>query len=217
MPEFNTGEQKTAVVPMSNPTAKAFDYQSILYMGTDLAIMSQASFHLEAGEQKDISFPVIMPSVPGTYPIHIGVSVAGENIALYKATEDVVIKAVIRVVTVRLRNPPIGATKWQMGVVDWDITAIINWGTTAQDNIGDSAVFDIPAGWKFPLRIVIGIYQKVNGSRQLYRVQSYRPYLWDWDLNDYGTEPDPTYKAIFIPAPGSYRYNVSTEGFEVQP
>lgn len=93
MPQFEPEESKTAVMPMTNPTAKLFDYLAELYMGTDLAIMSQAPFQLEAGEQKDISFPVTMPSVPGTYPVHIGVSVAGENIALYKATQDVVIVA----------------------------------------------------------------------------------------------------------------------------
>ena len=93
MPQFEPSESKAAVMPMTNPTAKLFDYQGVLYMGTDLAIMSQASFQLEAGEQKDIGFPVTMPSIPGTYPVHIGVLVAGENIALYKATEDVVIVA----------------------------------------------------------------------------------------------------------------------------
>ncbi len=93
MPQFEPGESKAAVMPMTNPTAKLFDYLAELYMGTDLVVMSQTSFQLEAGEQKDISFPVTMPSVPGTYPVHIGVLVAGENIALYKATEDVIVVA----------------------------------------------------------------------------------------------------------------------------
>lgn len=93
MPQFEPGESKAAIMSMTNPTAKLFDYLAELYMGTDLAVMAQVPFQLEAGEQKDISFPVTMPSVPGTYPVHIGVLVAGENIALYKATEDVIVVA----------------------------------------------------------------------------------------------------------------------------
>lgn len=120
-------------------------------------------------------------------------------------------------VKVELKNPPSGADKWQMSVVDWDITAIQSWGTTARDNIGEIAIFDIPAEWSFPLRINIRIYETLYDThgRQLYGVQSYRPYLWDWDLDDWGTEPDPTYKAIFIPGPGSYYYNAATEKFEL--
>jgi len=118
-------------------------------------------------------------------------------------------------VKVELKNPPSGATKWQMSVIDWDVTTIQNWGTKEQDNIRELAIFDIPAEWKFPLRIIVAIYQKINGSQQLYRVQSYKPYLWDWDISDWGTEPDSTYKAIFIPGPGSYYYNVATEKFEL--
>jgi len=91
MPEFNTGEQKTAIVPMANPTVKAFDYMVQLYMGTDLAVMSEASFHLEPGETKDIAMPVTMPDVVGTYPVYIGVFSDGVNIVLYKTIEDVVI------------------------------------------------------------------------------------------------------------------------------
>jgi hypothetical protein len=76
---------------MSNPTSKAFDYTGYLYMGTNLAVMSQVDFHLEAAEEKNISFPVTMPSEVGTYPVYIGVFSGGVNIALYKAVEDVTI------------------------------------------------------------------------------------------------------------------------------
>lgn len=93
MPEFQPGETKTAKVTMRNPTGKAFDYTGFLYMGAGLAVMSEASFRLEAGQEKQVSFPITMPSV-GTYPVHIGVFSEGRNIALYKATEDVVISLV---------------------------------------------------------------------------------------------------------------------------
>jgi len=108
MPEFLPGESKTAIAPMSNPTVKAFDYTGFIYMGTDLAVMSQVDFHLEAGEEKNISLPVTMPLGVGTYPVYIGVFSGGKNIGLYRATEDVTIttKAVISGATWELIDYP---------------------------------------------------------------------------------------------------------------
>ena len=91
MPQFSAGETRTAKVTMRNPTGKAFDYTGFLYMGTNLAVMAEVSFHLDAGQEKEVLFSVTMPSVAGTYPVYVGVFSGGQNIALYKATEDVVI------------------------------------------------------------------------------------------------------------------------------
>lgn len=91
MPQFSPGELKTARVPMTNPTGSAFDYLADLYMGTNLALMAETSFHLEALESKNISLPITMPTVAGTYPVYIGVFSGGVNIGLWRATEDVVI------------------------------------------------------------------------------------------------------------------------------
>ena len=108
MPEFAPGVKKTAVVPMTNPTAKVFDYTAELYMGVNLALMASADFHLNAGETKDISLSVTMPTEAGTYPVHIGVFSGGENIALYHATEDVII--------------PVGAAR--ITDVSWEISGV---------------------------------------------------------------------------------------------
>ncbi|GEM_PF-5985910 len=89
MPQFAPGEVKTAKVAMRNPTAKAFDYNGFIYMGTDLAVVSEKAFRLLAGEEKQVSFPVSMPTTPGVYPVHIGVFSEGANIVLYRAVEDV--------------------------------------------------------------------------------------------------------------------------------
>ena len=89
MPLFVPGEDKSARVLMRNPTAKAFDYDGVIYLGTDLAVVSEEAFLLGAGEERQVSFPVIMPAVPGTYSVHIGVFSEGQSIALYKSTEDV--------------------------------------------------------------------------------------------------------------------------------
>lgn len=95
MPEFYSGAKKTANIFMRNPKTAGFEYAVSLYMGTDLAEMSKILFRLEAGQEKQVSFPVTMPSVLGTYPVHIGVFSGGENIALYRA-EDVIL---LRIVT----------------------------------------------------------------------------------------------------------------------
>lgn len=90
MPTFSPGEEKTARVTVHNPTAKALDYVGRLYLDTQKK--AEASFHLEAGEQKDVLFPVTMPAEEGTYSVTLNVLVGGEIIATYMATEDVKIE-----------------------------------------------------------------------------------------------------------------------------
>jgi len=89
MPQFKPGEAKTAKATMRNPTARAFDYEGVIYMGTDLAEMSRQPFSLNASEERVIGFPITVPGVPGVYPVHIGVFSGGKSIGLYRATEDV--------------------------------------------------------------------------------------------------------------------------------
>lgn len=93
MAQFYTGELKTAQVTMRNPTERAFDYNACIYLGTDLALAAETAFYLEPGEEEQVSFSVVMPASPGTYPVHVGVFSGGENIALYRATEDLVVVA----------------------------------------------------------------------------------------------------------------------------
>ena len=126
-------------------------------------------------------------------------------------------------VTVSLKNPPSGGTMWSISLIDWDVTAIIDFvGYNGKErlDIDEVAVFEIPSGWNFPLRVVLSVKKWkddiVGGTIQyLYEVQSYRPFLWDWDKMDWGDEPDPTYREVFIPSFGSYYYNVATEQFEL--
>ncbi|GAI79148.1 unnamed protein product, partial [marine sediment metagenome] len=58
---------------------------------------------------------VTMPLGEGTYPVYTGVFSAGENIALYKAIEDVVIAPVVPPFTgfsLMIENPVAGAAYW---------------------------------------------------------------------------------------------------------
>ena len=95
MPQFEAGVSKTAKATMRNPTGKAFDYDGVLYMGTDLAVMAEAPFSLSAGQEKEVSFPVTMPSAPGVYPVYLGVFSEEESIALYQAEDVTVIERIV--------------------------------------------------------------------------------------------------------------------------
>jgi len=90
MPQFSPGEVKTAIAPMSNPTGRGFNYTAELYLGLPkVASSGVISFNLAAGEARNISFPVTMPSAEGTYPVYLDVFSNDQLIGAYQATEDV--------------------------------------------------------------------------------------------------------------------------------
>lgn len=92
MPQFSPNEPKVAIAPMSNPTAKAFSYTAELYLGVPKAASSgEISFSLAAGETRNITFPVTMPGIEGSYPVYLDVFSNSQLIAAYKAIEDVTI------------------------------------------------------------------------------------------------------------------------------
>ncbi len=122
-------------------------------------------------------------------------------------------------VQVRLQNAPADATKWQFTITDQTAAEALGWGIQDQDNISGVAVFDIPDSWVAPYRVVqLTLYKAIlfggePANEQLYYMQSWRPFLWDWDLSDWSTDPDPTYRDITIPGPGLYDYDVLNEAF----
>jgi hypothetical protein len=89
MPRFSPGEEKTAIVTMTNPTARAFDYRMVLYMGVNMVAMGDAEFSLEAGESSNISIPVVMPASPGVYPVYLDVWSGETLLGHYQANENV--------------------------------------------------------------------------------------------------------------------------------
>lgn len=91
MIDIEKGVLKTARIPVKSRASAAFDYEAVLYMGTDLAEMARTEFYLDAAEEKEISLEVAMPDVPGRYPVHVGLysPPGGDNIGLYRSADDV--------------------------------------------------------------------------------------------------------------------------------
>ncbi len=121
-------------------------------------------------------------------------------------------------VTIQLRNPPPEAENWSLTLTDWDMTVpihFVGWNGKERLDIAEAATFEIPEGLNFPLRVAFLQLTKWNEARtaliQLYYAQSMHPYLWDWDKMDWGDEPDPDYRELFIPDLGSYYFDVATE------
>jgi len=91
MPQFYTGEVKTARVVLTNPKQIAVTYNGMLLMGAGLQLVGETSFSLSAGQSKEITFSATMPSVAGTYPVYLGVFYAGVLVQLFKASQDVMV------------------------------------------------------------------------------------------------------------------------------
>lgn len=104
MPQFAPGESKVAKVTMRNPIEKAFDYEGVILMGVQLTEMSRVAFHLDAGEEKVVNFPVTMPTQAGVYPVYLSVYAADKLtlLAHYQSTEDVEITFPLKVNVVSL-------------------------------------------------------------------------------------------------------------------
>lgn len=111
-------------------------------------------------------------------------------------------------IVVGLINPPIEATMWTLTLTDWNMTVLIDFvgrnGIKRLDT-AEAAIFEIPDGLEFPLRVALLQLTKWNPEGtaliQLYSAQSIR-------------ELDPDYREVFIPNYGSFYYNVSKERFE---
>jgi len=114
-----------------------------------------------------------------------------------------------RNIAVTLKNPPDG-DYWRLMLVDYDRTEN---RVTADLTMGESAVFtDLPSHWGLPLKVDLSVFK---ADIQVYRIQSYTPYLWDFDKMDWGTEPDPSYKELLLHVFGSYYFDFNIEEFTI--
>jgi len=98
-PEFAPSVSKTARAQLTNPTTKQFTYSVELYLGAGkVATSGVGSITIGAGASQLVDFTLVMPAVEGTYPVYLDVWVAGELLAHYQGTENVVISVAPAVV-----------------------------------------------------------------------------------------------------------------------
>lgn len=146
MPQFVPGESKTAKATMSNPKGVALDYTGFLYIGS--AQVAEVSFHLNAGEEKVVSFPVTVPSTTGTYSVLLYIYSGGQGISLYRATEDVVVVPrspplppagqanLYGVVTDTSTGAPLPGVKASIGILGYEFSGIQATSVNPSDSTG---------------------------------------------------------------------------------
>lgn len=91
MPQFRAGESKNAIINLTNPTAKGFQYNTKLYFGIEQASLVSKDVLLDPGQTKPVELPVVMPQVNGIYPVYFDVYVGNELLKHYRADDDLTI------------------------------------------------------------------------------------------------------------------------------
>ena len=162
-----------------------------------------------------------MKEKTGAIVLGIGAALGGLLFLVFGKRKPVLAEPPPNGVVVGLWNPPSEATMWSLSLTNWDVTIpirFIGWDGEERLDIAEAATFEIPSGLMFPLRVISLQLTKWNEDRTalivLYEMQSFRPYLWDFDEMEWSDIPDPSYKEAFIPDYGSYFYNVVKERFE---
>lgn len=96
MPQFEPGEAKTAVAPITVQPA-GLSCTAEIFLGPDEATKVATSGLVpftSVGVSQDVRLPLNMPSAEGSYHVYIDVYAEGMLIAAYQALEDVVITTV---------------------------------------------------------------------------------------------------------------------------
>lgn len=88
------GAEKIATAAMTNPTSKPYDYDATLFLGLAAVASSSKSFHLNAGESKDINFPITMPETYGIYPVYLSIMSGGQDLGLFRGEDDIVVAGI---------------------------------------------------------------------------------------------------------------------------
>jgi len=91
MPQFKAGENKTAVINLTNPTAKGFVYNAKLYLGIEQASLVSRDISVEPGQTRPVELPVTMPLISGIYPVYFDVYVGNDLLKHYRADDDLTV------------------------------------------------------------------------------------------------------------------------------
>ncbi len=81
-PQFTPGSTHTAMARLLNPTDRLWGYKGEVYLDGRIASSGIVEFTIEAGAERTIDFPVIMPEETMDYEAYLDVSV-GEELVLH--------------------------------------------------------------------------------------------------------------------------------------
>ena len=103
-PTFKPRETRTAIAELLNPTASILPYRGEIFLSppepvTKIARSGTIFFNIDAGKTKKVNFPITMPTVAGTYIVHLEVFSDNLYILSYQADEKVIIAEPTRVMT----------------------------------------------------------------------------------------------------------------------
>jgi len=173
-----------------------------LYLGAKIATSGMRAF-ASTGSRQDITLPITMPGIEGSYPVYLDILTEGMLIGAYQAIEDVVIIAPELKVTVRLKNPPTTPVLGES--LAWYLTIWNHAKTESRILMGipiaEAITFEnVPQDW-FPLPVFILVYWLPE------RIQIGTYQSWDPSFGGYMGN-------VFIPSPGSYYFNCATRKFE---
>lgn len=91
-PTFEGGSTHTATAVMTNPTGAAFTYSVELYLNANKVVTTGVGeVTIGAGLSEQVIFNLTMPLAEGDYQPYLDVSVGGDLIAHYIASEMVTI------------------------------------------------------------------------------------------------------------------------------
>lgn len=93
MPQFAPGESKTAIAPIMVKPA-GLSCEAEIFLGPDELTKVATSGRIpftSTGAEQDVSLPVTMPAMEGTFHVYADVYAEGLLVAAYQALEDVVI------------------------------------------------------------------------------------------------------------------------------
>ena len=119
MSEFIVGDEVTATIVFRNSTEGTFNYRAVLYLGVGALASSEKTFSLVAGQSESIIFPLIMPSVAGTYHAFIDIFVNDVLVKHFQATEDIVI---VSGLDPGYLNFAVVGVNWRPTILHWNAT-----------------------------------------------------------------------------------------------
>lgn len=93
-PEFTSSSTHTAQVVLLNPTDRTWAYRGEVYLDGRIASSGIVEFTIEAGAERPIDFPVVMPEEARSYEAFLDVSVGEDLILHYPFQEPVTIRTV---------------------------------------------------------------------------------------------------------------------------